>query len=128
MAHLGLSSLVIITKEDQDRVWGWPKPELETYCKENGWYRDPHFAADAEHGDGTRSYREPDGVRPAMQMCFHPYPPGEFVEIDYDYAAPQADVESALIHLGEVVSHDITHGKTSQERIAQMLDRRFGNG
>ncbi len=123
--YLGLSAFVTITRADVDRVWGWPTPDLEFSCKARGWLTDPGFIAESDHGEGTRSYREPGGCHPAMQICFHPQLGGEFCEIDYDLAAPEADVASAIIHLGEVIDHAITHGTTDQDRISRMLDKRF---
>lgn len=125
LEHLGIANLVTITRADEDRVWGWPTLLLELFCKGAGWVTDPKFAAEHEHGEGSRSYREPSGCHPAMQIVFHPCAAGSFVEIDFDYAAP-VDVVSDIIHAGEVIGHAITRGKTNQDTISKMLDRRFG--
>jgi hypothetical protein len=122
---IGLDSLVVITRPDEDRVWGWPTGELEEYCKAHGWFTDPAFVAEHEHGAGTRSYREPYGCHPALQICFHPSPAGDFVEIDYDYAAP-VDLAGLLEHGAEVLHNAVAGSKTDQQRVAALLDHRFG--
>jgi hypothetical protein len=97
--HLGLTEYIKITKEAEDRVFGWPSPELHKILQDRGWIYDPNLIAGGMHGTGSKSYREPEGVHPAMQIVFHPFISSlemetfnpasiEFVEIDLDFSAP----------------------------------------
>jgi len=138
LAHLGLDDLIAITREEADRVFGWPDPRLRERLEARGWLRDPNLIAGRMHGSGSRSYRDPSGEHPAMQIVFHPDPraatgPGaasctnlDFVEIDLDFSAPGVDVADTVRHLGEVAHNAWAHCKTDQNEIARMLDRRFG--
>jgi hypothetical protein len=123
---LGIDHMFCVLSAGADRILGVPyaSPEsisitpLETFCRAH-WQRD---AINTLHGPGVRSYREANGLHPAMQICFRP---DGMVDIDYDYAAP-VDVVGAFWHWGEVLMNRLRRSKTNQKRIAAMLDKRFG--
>jgi len=129
LAELGLAGTVVITREEADRVWGWPVASgLLDQVIQRGWTPDVGRAAEAMHGTKV-SYREPGGVRPALQICFHPAGPDApapyFLELDIDEAAPLGGPLSFLVHAKEVVVNTVLRRKTSQARIAKLLDKRF---
>lgn len=126
LCHLGIAEFVEITDEGADRVFGWPDPRLRKFIALHHWPRDMKLAAEHFHGEHCEAFREPWGKYPAMQICFHPCAAGdypEFVEIDMDEAAP-VDLVGALKHLWEV----LTPEPTDQQKIARMLDMRWGKG
>lgn len=128
LKHHNLFDAVKITRAEADRVFGWPvESRLLDYVVKNGWDSDPSWAALMQHGTKT-SFREPNGVRPAMQVCFHTnHVDGEprlFVEIDFDYASPSGGFTSFLTHASEVVSNTVARTKTDQSKIEAMLKKR----
>ncbi len=124
---MDLRDYLIITTTVADRIYGWSVGDkLRKLTKY--WTPDPGFASGFFHGAGSESFREPEAVMPAMQISFHPDPNSgaEFVEIDFDYAAPLGgDVASLAVHAWEVCYHWLSGRKTSQERIRKMLAGRF---
>jgi hypothetical protein len=137
LVHLGLADSVTVTRCDAGRVWAWPLDQegrandlLLRHVVLSAWNVDiPEMAASMH---GTRmSFREPRGVNPALQVCFHPAPPTHpadyFLELDIDFHAPDWRHPIGLLGHGiEVLKNWATRGKTDQEKLAVALDRRFG--
>jgi hypothetical protein len=122
---LGLDDAVEITSLDEDRVWGWPVgSRLFAYMIQNKWNLDISAAADSFHGT-KYSFREPGGVHPALQICYHAHKEKPFVEIDFDLSAPNGGIGSFFGHAWEVVSNTVLRRKTDQARVAKLLDKRF---
>ena len=122
LRHYGLADHVHLTMFEQDRAWGWADPLLFNLIVAQGW--DPSLRDIAEWEHGTKvSFREPRGVRPALQVCFHPFGESYFVELDFDLASPWG-LRGFWTHAWEVVGHWLTGSKTNQTRISAMLDKR----
>lgn len=130
LANLGLADSLTITRCDEDRVWAWPVGDvLLRHIVLNGWRMDVPEAADAMHGTGV-SFREPGGVSPALQICFHPADPDSpapyFLELDIDFHAPDWRHPIAVAGHGlEVFKNWVSGSKTDQGKIAAALDKRF---
>jgi len=131
LRHYGLYTDVFITSEDIDRVWGWSLDGrvLEFVVAKN-WNPDDRLISKVGHNTQF-SFREPGGVRPALQICFHPAVNQEtsrknhyFLEIDFDYASPSGGFWSLLAHIKEVFINFLTKRKTNQKKISRMLDKR----
>lgn len=127
--HLGLGKSVVITEAHEDRVFAWPVDDsLMRHVVLHEWPQDPKRSVEHYHG-GRISFREPGGVRPALQAVFHPASEGSpwlyFVELDMDEAAPNTML-GLIRHGWEVLRNTITGSKTDQAKIARMLDERFG--
>lgn len=121
-----MEQYVIITKEEKDRVWGWPTADLVEMVK--GWDSDPGELEEFFHGQGSVSFREPGGALPALQVVFHPEGVSNllfgFVELDFDYASPLS--KNWFLHVFvEVPSNLLWKMKTNQDKVAKLLDRRF---
>lgn len=133
LRHYALAEAVWLTAELEDRVFGWPNGhDLLAFVIAERWNPDGRHAAALHHGTQF-SYREPGGVRPALQCCFHAVASAGatearqgryFVELDFDYASPAGGWWSFVIHAGEVLTNVLTGAKTDQGRIARGLDRR----
>jgi len=128
LRYYGLDRHVSITKVETDRVFGWAyDSKLLEFAISNGWNPDDRFSAGITHGTQF-SFREPGGVRPALQVCFHPYhtptTSSYFLEIDLDLASPAGGWRSFFIHAGEVIANLITRKKTDQDKIAKLLNKR----
>lgn len=125
LQNLRLEDFITITKVEDDRAWGWPKPSLISLTR--SWTADPSSSAAHFHGAGTVSVREPGAVFPALQVCYHPDElNGLFAELDFDLSSPTGgDLASFLTHAAEVLWHWVSRSKTSQPRIERMLKRRF---
>lgn len=123
LRHYGLLDHVHLTLFEPDRGWGWADAMLFNLIVAQGW--DPSLRDVAEHEHGTKvSFREPNGVRPALQVCFHPFMDHYFVELDFDLASPWSGIGGFLTHSWEVLTHWLTGSKTNQARISAMLDKR----
>ena len=123
LLHLGIAGYVVITKVDEDRVWGWADHRLLDYMVSHEW--DPDERASALHIHGTKyGFREPGGVRPALQVLLHPSGARYFVEMDLDYASPSGGFTSFLTHATEVIYNFVTRKKTNQDKIAALLNKR----
>ncbi len=132
----GLDESVTVTQVLENKVFAWPvnsktglvDHSLMIYVMLNDWPQDPNFAS--LHFHGTRSaVREPGGVHPALQVCFHPSPNDlypYFVEVDLDESAPRG-LRGALWHGYEVLKGRVTGRKTDQTRIFNLLCKRFGD-
>ena len=128
LEHHGLADSLAITREDEDRLWAWPvNDNLLRHVVLNEWFEDIRQIAAAYHG-GRLSFRE-RGVRPALQLVVHlhqaegsPWP--YFLELDLDQGAPSG-VVGFFRHAWEVARNALTGGKTDQQSIREMLDRRF---
>jgi hypothetical protein len=132
LAHHGLLGTIDITSNEEDRCYGWPKShDFLGYMVENEWDSDAAWAANMQHG-GKRSFREPGGVHPCLQVVFHPVKLEErkkmpwvyFVEIDFDLSSPLSGPLDLIEHSGEVIV-GLTGKKTSQQQVADLLDKRF---
>lgn len=124
LRHYNLDKDVAITRIEKDRVFGWPlNSKLLEFMIVNNWNPDDQLSAGAHHGTNY-CFREPGGVMPALQVCLHPRNETYFLELDFDYASPSGGVLSFFVHVGEVIWNFVTRGKTSQKRVAAMLDKR----
>lgn len=129
LEHLGLAESLAITRAEEDRVYAWPvNDELLRTAVLGEWYQDFKMVVEGYHG-GRISFREPRGVRPSMQVVFHPadsvgQPWPYFLEMDMDESAPTG-VLGKIRHGWEVLRNSTTRRKTDQQRIAELLDRRF---
>ena len=124
LRHYGLDKDVSITRTEPDRVFGWScHSRILEFVIAHNWNPDDRVIAGAAHGT-QYSFREPGGVRPALQICFHPYIDKYFLEFDLDYASPAGGFWSFLTHAKEVVLNFLTRTKTDQEKIARLLDKR----
>ena len=126
LCHLKLEDSVIITRQDEDRVWGWPSDDsFLRHVVLNEWWQDSKISAQHYHG-GRVSFRE-RGVRPALQVVFHPAPPDwpyvYFLELDLDENSP-ATLWGKFRHGVEVLGNMVSGSKTRQDRIAELLDER----
>ena len=129
LRHLGLEDAVVITRELEDRVFGWPVGDkLLTRMLAENWPRDPKRVSERFHGSSV-AFREPGDPVPALQVVlhFHPertWPARYFVELDLDEGSPYG-LRGALRHAWQVIRNALTGGKTDQDRIARLLDRRL---
>jgi hypothetical protein len=138
LRHYDLHTDVYITSSDIDRVWGWSYDgKLLEFVITKDWNPDDRLVSKTGHGTQF-SFREPGGVRPALQVCFHPVAsivdferPSDkvfknhyFLEIDFDYASPSGGFWSLLAHIAEVFTNFVTRRKTNQRKISKMLDKR----
>lgn len=136
LVHLGLADSITVTRSDADRVWAWPLDQearandlLMRHVVLGAWRMDVPELAGAMHGTQV-SFREPKGVNPVLQVCFHPAPPGHpadyFLELDIDFHAPDWRHPIGLLGHGvEVLKNWASRGKTDQGKIAEALDKRF---
>lgn len=129
LKHYGLETDVVITSVAEDRVFGWPTTSrILDFMIVRGWNPDDRLTAGVHHGTQF-AYREPGGVRPALQICFHPHTssiggPAYFLEIDFDYASPAGGIGSFFIHVWEVICNFLTRRKTNQQKISRLLNKR----
>ena len=123
LRHYGLESHVALTRYEEDRAWGWAGGRLFDLIVAQGW--DPDIGAVAQGLHGSKvAFREPRGVRPALQVCFHPYKDAYYVELDFDYASPSGGFTSFWVHTWEVLHNWWTGAKTNQAKVAKLLDKR----
>jgi len=128
LRHYGLDKDVAITKVEVDRAYGWAyNSKLLEFVIAKNWNPDDRVSSKIHHGTQF-SFREPGGVRPSLQIGFHPCDTAiakyYFLEFDFDYASPAGGFKSFLTHAREVVSNFFTRGKTDQTKVEQLLEKR----
>lgn len=130
LRHLGLDSAIAITREEKDRVYGWPITDtLMRRVVLEGWQPELKESAEFFHGSEI-SYREP--ASPGLQVVFHkpeePNPPAEyFIELDLDFHPPQIRKPwTFILHGLETGRNWITGKKTDPVAMSAALDKRFG--
>jgi hypothetical protein len=123
MKLLGIAGTITDIEEGQDRIWAKPIGSvLFDYIVQNGWTID-FIKPSLLHEGAKTSYREPNAVMPALQVCFLD---NEKVEIDLDFANPiGGDVASLVVHAFEVGWHWIRRTKTNPVRMSKAIDKRF---
>jgi hypothetical protein len=130
VAHQLTGSLVI-TSNAEDRCFAWPRSnQFLEYMISHNWNPDMSWASEMMHGS-QYSFREPGGLRPAMQVCLHPAqgkrdtPWPYFLEIDFDLSSPLSGFRGFVGHAGEVITNLFSRKKTNQELVAGLLDERL---
>ena len=105
------------------------------YMTVNGWSRDPGPVSRRMHGGSRCSFREPGGVRPALQMSqmwdgvtyLDGETPVHYFLADLDAEAPNLTQPFQSIKHGIMALwHKVSGSKTDQRDIARMLDKRLG--
>lgn len=153
LRHLGLADSVTITDPEgkyPNKFFCWPRGDgLIKRAVLKRWKRDPKFASMHFHGTDA-AFREPGGVHPCLQVCFHEtadyvvqcerhgvVPPEwltpefvqaqeYFIEIDLDESAPGKNPINLLWHGAEVLRSQMFGKSTDQNRIAKLINKRFG--
>ncbi len=128
---LGLSHALIITREDEDRCYGWfsspagvrVNAVIAELLSDPRWWKNPKVSTEHYHGVGGVSWRE-KGVSPSAQIVIYrpaPQDAPEEVYFELDF-----DEYFGLGHAWEVVRNTATGAKTDQTKIAALLAKRFG--